>query len=73
MLLRPVNLSSAVQEASSREEPLALVTVFFGANDAVLPHRSSKKQYVPLEEYRQNLVKIVTAAQVSLLRGGGHS
>lgn len=33
----------------------ALVTVFFGANDAALPDRSSKRQHVPLAEYKQNL------------------
>lgn len=36
-----------------------LVTVWFGANDAALPDRTSKVQHVPLEEYRANLKYIV--------------
>ncbi|XP_061363457.1 GDSL esterase/lipase At5g45920 [Gastrolobium bilobum] len=39
--------------------PIA-VTVFFGANDASLPDRSSGFQHVPLIEYKQNLHSIVT-------------
>ncbi|KAG9449876.1 hypothetical protein H6P81_009841 [Aristolochia fimbriata] len=35
------------------------VTVFFGANDAVLLGRTSEKQHVPIEEYKENLGKIV--------------
>ncbi|KAE8815814.1 GDSL esterase/lipase [Hordeum vulgare] len=34
---------------------VAAVTVFFGANDASLPDRSSAFQHVPLPEYRDNL------------------
>ncbi|XP_073135109.1 GDSL esterase/lipase At5g45920-like [Henckelia pumila] len=37
----------------------AAVLVFFGANDACLPERSSAFQHVPLEEYKQNLRTIV--------------
>ncbi|VFQ88520.1 unnamed protein product [Cuscuta campestris] len=40
-------------------EPLA-VTVFFGANDAALPDRSSSFSHVPIEEYEQNLRSIVS-------------
>ncbi|XP_077228997.1 SGNH hydrolase-type esterase superfamily protein [Tasmannia lanceolata] len=36
------------------------VTVFFGANDACLPDRSSAFQHVPIHEYEQNLHKIVS-------------
>ncbi|KAF4393067.1 hypothetical protein F8388_012576 [Cannabis sativa] len=43
---------------SSSESPLA-VTVFFGANDACLPDRSSAFQHVPLDEYKRNLHSIV--------------
>lgn len=38
--------------------PLA-VTVFFGANDASLPDRSSAFQHVPINEYKQNLHNII--------------
>lgn len=38
--------------------PLA-VTVFFGANDACLPDRSSAFQHVPIDEYKKNLRAIV--------------
>ncbi|XP_065030380.1 GDSL esterase/lipase At5g62930-like isoform X2 [Musa acuminata AAA Group] len=39
--------------------PPAAVTIFFGANDAALLGRTSERQYVPLEEYKENLRKIV--------------
>ncbi|XP_010279161.1 PREDICTED: GDSL esterase/lipase At5g45920-like [Nelumbo nucifera] len=39
--------------------PLAM-TVFFGANDASLPDRSSAFQHVPLQEYKQNLHSIIS-------------
>ncbi|KAM3345813.1 hypothetical protein ACQJBY_020381 [Aegilops geniculata] len=35
--------------------PGAVVTVFFGANDACLPDRSQAYQHVPLGEYQDNL------------------
>ncbi|KAL1810330.1 hypothetical protein DCAR_0730020 [Daucus carota subsp. sativus] len=38
--------------------PLA-VTIFFGANDAALSGRTSERQHVPIEEYKENLRKIV--------------
>ncbi|KAF6177144.1 hypothetical protein GIB67_025481 [Kingdonia uniflora] len=41
------------------DAPLA-VTVFFGANDASLPDRSSAFQHVSIVEYKQNLEDIVT-------------
>ncbi|KAI4319076.1 hypothetical protein MLD38_032721 [Melastoma candidum] len=40
-------------------KPPAAVTVFFGANDAALLGRASERQHVPLEEYTENLKKIV--------------
>ncbi|XP_021907709.1 GDSL esterase/lipase At5g45920 isoform X1 [Carica papaya] len=45
--------------AVESEEPPLAVTVFFGANDASLPDRSSSFQHVPLDEYKQNLRSIV--------------
>lgn len=45
-------------------DPLA-VTVFFGANDACLPDRYGAFQHVPLNEYKQNLVSIVSFFKVS--------
>ncbi|GKC14514.1 SGNH hydrolase-type esterase superfamily protein, partial [Tanacetum coccineum] len=39
--------------------PPVAATVFLGANDAALPGRTSERQYVPLEEYKENLRKIV--------------
>ncbi|KAG0495905.1 hypothetical protein HPP92_000596 [Vanilla planifolia] len=41
------------------DQPLAL-TVFFGANDASLPDRSSGFQHVPLLEYQGNLRSIIS-------------
>ncbi|XP_065875805.1 GDSL esterase/lipase At5g62930-like [Euphorbia lathyris] len=37
----------------------AALTVFFGANDAALKGRTSDRQHVPVEEYKENLRKIV--------------
>ncbi|GJP35976.1 hypothetical protein CLOM_g20517 [Closterium sp. NIES-68] len=44
--------------------PPALVTVFFGANDAALPGRTSGKQHVPIPEFKENLRVIVTHLQL---------
>lgn len=40
-----------------------LITLWLGANDAVLPAGSNPEQHVPIENYRQNLVKIVREFQ----------
>ncbi|KAL9274762.1 GDSL esterase/lipase-like protein [Drosera capensis] len=42
----------------SAKPPIA-ATIFFGANDAALPGRSSERQYVPVDEYKENLRKII--------------
>ncbi|KAK1363104.1 GDSL esterase/lipase [Heracleum sosnowskyi] len=39
--------------------PPFAATIFFGANDAALSGRTSERQHVPLEEYKENLRKIV--------------
>ncbi|KAJ6799461.1 GDSL esterase/lipase [Iris pallida] len=39
--------------------PPAATTIFFGANDAALLGRTSERQHVPIEEYKENLRKIV--------------
>ncbi|KAF1774958.1 SGNH hydrolase-type esterase domain [Phytophthora cactorum] len=41
------------------EYSAAFVTVFLGANDAVLEHGPDKAQYVSLKDYRANLQKIL--------------
>ncbi|KAK4264344.1 hypothetical protein QN277_025538 [Acacia crassicarpa] len=40
-------------------KPPAATTIFLGANDAALLGRSSESQHVPIEEYKENLRKIV--------------
>lgn len=40
------------------QEGVLFCTVFFGANDAALP---GERQHVPLDEYGENLGKIVTS------------
>ncbi|RAL47589.1 hypothetical protein DM860_011327 [Cuscuta australis] len=45
-------------EEFSRNHP-AVTIIFFGANDAALSGRTSERQHVPLEEYKENLRKIV--------------
>lgn len=47
--LFPLNCSTAPTAA----------TIFFGANDAALLGRTSERQHVPVEEYKENLKKIV--------------
>ncbi|XP_054807364.1 GDSL esterase/lipase At5g62930 [Prosopis cineraria] len=42
----------------STKPPIA-TTIFFGANDAALSGRGSERQHVPIEEYKENLRKIV--------------
>ncbi|MED6105997.1 hypothetical protein PIB30_000783 [Stylosanthes scabra] len=42
----------------SARPPIA-TTIFFGANDAALSGRTSERQHVPIEDYKQNLRKIV--------------
>uniref|UniRef100_A0A803L8L1 SGNH hydrolase-type esterase domain-containing protein n=1 Tax=Chenopodium quinoa TaxID=63459 RepID=A0A803L8L1_CHEQI len=39
--------------------PPAAATIFFGANDAALLGRNSERQHVPIEEFKENLKKIV--------------
>ncbi|MCL7031583.1 hypothetical protein MKW94_022416 [Papaver nudicaule] len=39
--------------------PPVAVTIFFGANDAALLGRTSERQHVPVEEYKENIRKIV--------------
>ncbi|KAF4346172.1 hypothetical protein CsatB_018002 [Cannabis sativa] len=40
-------------------KPPAAVTIFFGANDAAILGRTSERQHVPIDEYKENLRKIV--------------
>ncbi|KAK4437235.1 GDSL esterase/lipase [Sesamum alatum] len=40
-------------------KPPAAVTIFFGANDAALLEGMGKRQHVPVEEYKDNLRKMV--------------
>eukprot|EP00252_Welwitschia_mirabilis_P003544 TRINITY_DN1360_c0_g1_i3.p1 TRINITY_DN1360_c0_g1~~TRINITY_DN1360_c0_g1_i3.p1 ORF type:complete len:239 (+),score=47.51 TRINITY_DN1360_c0_g1_i3:199-915(+) len=42
-----------------RYDAPAVVTVFFGANDAALPGKRGGRQHVPSEEYKQNLHRII--------------
>ncbi|KAJ0048910.1 hypothetical protein Pint_15456 [Pistacia integerrima] len=41
------------------KKPPAVTTIFFGANDAALLGRTSERQHIPVEEYKDNLRKIV--------------
>ncbi|RWW48603.1 hypothetical protein BHE74_00045302, partial [Ensete ventricosum] len=51
-------------DGASFGEPPAAVAVFFGANDASLPDRSSGFQHVPLSEYSANLRAICSHLKV---------
>ncbi|XP_073054016.1 GDSL esterase/lipase At5g45920-like [Primulina eburnea] len=54
-----LKVKEKVLHPSESSRSPAAVLVFFGANDACIPDRSSAFQYVPLEEYKQNLHAIV--------------
>ncbi|KAK9831127.1 hypothetical protein WJX74_004350 [Apatococcus lobatus] len=46
-----------------RSQPPALLTIWFGANDAVLPDRLKNRQYVPVSEYKSTLEGMVQVAK----------
>ncbi|PVI05609.1 SGNH hydrolase [Periconia macrospinosa] len=46
------------------KNPIRLLLIFFGANDASLP-KVQNNQHVPLDEYRDNLAKIIQHPQVA--------
>lgn len=48
-------------------KPPVAATIFFGANDAALLGRTSERQHVPIEEYKENLRKIVHHLKVQVL------
>ncbi|CAI5728113.1 unnamed protein product [Peronospora destructor] len=52
------------------EYSASFITVFLGANDAVLEHGPDKAQYVSLQEYRANLQKILQTVQPLLAPHG---
>ncbi|RVW53076.1 GDSL esterase/lipase [Vitis vinifera] len=47
-------------------KPPVATTVFFGANDAALAGRTSERQHVPVEEYKENLRRIVHHLKVQI-------
>ncbi|GMF45229.1 unnamed protein product [Phytophthora fragariaefolia] len=42
----------------------ALITLWLGANDAALPNGCNSEQHIPIEMYRDNLIRIVRQFQV---------
>ncbi|KAL7681737.1 putative SGNH hydrolase-type esterase domain, SGNH hydrolase superfamily [Plasmopara halstedii] len=52
------------------EYSASFVTVFLGANDAVLEHGPDKAQYVSLQDYRSNLRKILHTVKPLLAPNG---
>ncbi|RVX18504.1 GDSL esterase/lipase [Vitis vinifera] len=54
-----------VWSLGSTKPPVA-TTVFFGANDAALAGRTSERQHVPVEEYKENLRRIVHHLKVQI-------
>ncbi|MBA0806534.1 hypothetical protein Gohar_005985 [Gossypium harknessii] len=47
-------------------KPPVATTIFLGANDAALAGRTSERQHVPVEEYKENLRKIVRHLKFNL-------
>ncbi|KAK9815163.1 hypothetical protein WJX73_009257 [Symbiochloris irregularis] len=43
----------------SAPQPAELVTLWFGANDAAVPDRLGGPQHIPIEEYKQNLLRLI--------------
>ncbi|XP_056170754.1 GDSL esterase/lipase At5g62930 isoform X2 [Syzygium oleosum] len=59
---QPGGWGAALADAYSRQDsskPPVAATIFFGANDAALSGRTSEHQHVPVDEYKENLKKIV--------------
>jgi lysophospholipase L1-like esterase len=48
-------------------KPPVAATIFFGANDAALLGRTLERLHVPVEEYKENLRKIVHHLKVQVL------
>ena len=65
MILLRVHFAKCLLQGSAT--PPVAATVFFGANDAALKGRTSENQHVPLEEYKENLRKIVRHLKVNLI------
>lgn len=57
----PFSLSTSSQNAD--EQP-SLVIVYFGGNDSIHPHASGLGPHVPLEEYIENMRKIILHLKV---------
>ncbi|OIV98585.1 hypothetical protein TanjilG_12171 [Lupinus angustifolius] len=55
---RALQVLDKVFPKNASEQP-SLVIVYFGGNDSVLPHPSGLGQHVPLQEYIENMRKIV--------------
>lgn len=52
-------------EITSKSYLPVLITIWLGANDAVLPNGSSSESHVPVEEYQHNLAKLVHGFQAA--------
>lgn len=58
-----LQISCVIPVQDSSKPPVA-TTIFFGANDAALSGRVSERQHVPVEEYKENLRKMVRHLKV---------
>ncbi|KAF6252036.1 putative esterase [Scenedesmus sp. NREL 46B-D3] len=61
-------LEQVLQQVAASGQQVALMTLWFGANDGAIPGRSAERQHVPAAEYAQNL-----AAMVAMARAAGIS
>lgn len=55
---RAVQVLDTIFPKNAVEQP-SLVIVYFGGNDSIHPHPSGLGPHVPLEEYRENMKKII--------------
>ncbi|KAF8059122.1 GDSL esterase/lipase [Scenedesmus sp. PABB004] len=56
-------LREVLDQAAAGGQRVALMTIWFGANDAALPGRSAERQHVPADEYAANLAAMVAMAR----------
>ncbi|KAL3802108.1 hypothetical protein HJC23_010864, partial [Cyclotella cryptica] len=61
-----VSSDTSVERSAIGNDRVLMVTVFFGANDASLPGEREHCQHVPIDEYEDNLRKIVKMIRATL-------
>uniref|UniRef100_A0A383VB09 SGNH hydrolase-type esterase domain-containing protein n=1 Tax=Tetradesmus obliquus TaxID=3088 RepID=A0A383VB09_TETOB len=58
-------LEQVLAQVASSGQQVALMTIWFGANDAAIPGRSAERQHVPEAEFGDNLAAMVRMARAA--------